>query len=143
MRLGCGVAKREPLGKAAWIKVPCKTITRQTLKDHADSNCHKEAMRVKSTCILSARHGGIPEAIDAILSLQRKAFISHLKCMHFLAKRKIAHTTKFTALIQLAKSLGSTYLGEYSMGGNIKYTSQPFLQEIVLCLAWNLSRKTS
>ena len=33
--------KRAPLGKAAWIEVPCKTITRQSLRDHLESSCHK------------------------------------------------------------------------------------------------------
>ena len=31
--------KRAPLEKAVWIKMPCKTITRQSLSDHIESNC--------------------------------------------------------------------------------------------------------
>ena len=127
--------KRAPLGKAVWIEIPCKTITRQSLRDHAESDCHKEAMHIESSRILSTKQGGITEAMDAIVSLQKKAFIGHLKCMHYLAKQEIAHTTKFTPLIQLAKSLGTTYLGEIAMGGNMKYTSECFMQEIVLALA--------
>ena len=99
--------KLAPLGKAAWIEVPCKTITRQSLRDHIESNCHKEAMRLESTRILVEKQGGIAQCFDAV---QKTAFIGHLQCMHFLAKREIAHTTNFTPLIELAKSLGAIYL---------------------------------
>ena len=87
-------------------------------------------MRVQSTRILTERQGGIAESFDAVVSIQKKAFIGHLKCMHFLAKEEIAHTTKFTPLVNLAKSLGADYLGEISMGKNMKYTSERFIQEI-------------
>ena len=56
-------SKQTPLGRAAWIEVPCKTITRQTLSKHIESNCHKEAMSIESTHVLVERHGGIAEAI--------------------------------------------------------------------------------
>ena len=56
-----------------------------------------------------------------------KAFIGHLKYMHFLAKQEIAHTN-FTPLV---KSLGATYLVEIALGQNWKYTSECFMQEIV------------
>ena len=52
--------------------------------------------------------------------------------MHFLAKQEIAQTTNFTPLVNLAKSLGPTYLAEITMGKNMKYTSERFMQEIVL-----------
>ena len=54
--------------------------------------------------------------------------------MHFLAKQEIAHTTTFTPLVNLAKSLGATYLGEIALGQNQKYTSERFMQEIVLAM---------
>ena len=54
--------------------------------------------------------------------------------MHFLAKQEIAHTTNFTSLVNLAKSLGTTYLGETAVGQNQKYTSERFMQEIALAM---------
>ena len=54
-----------PLGKAAWIDVPCKIITRQSLKEHVQS-CHKEAMRVESSRVLA---GGIAACFDAVVSV--------------------------------------------------------------------------
>ena len=81
--------KRAPLGKAAWIEVPCKTITRQSLRDHIESN--SEAMRLESIRILVEKHGGIAQCFDAVVSVQKKDFIGHLQCMHFLAHYQL-HT---------------------------------------------------
>ena len=47
--------------------------------------------------------------------------------MHFLAKQEY----KFYAL---SKSLGAIYLGEIALGQNQKYTSERFMQEIVLAM---------
>ena len=124
--------KKAPLGKAAWVEVPCRTITRQSLRDHIESTCHREAMRLESSHILVEKQGGIAECFEGIVSVQKKAFIGHLQCMHLLAKCEIAHTTNFTPLVELAKSLGAVYLGEIAMGQNMKYTSE---REIVLALA--------
>ena len=73
--------------------------------------------------------------LDIVVSVQKRAFIGHLQCMHFLAKQEIAHTTNFTPLVTFAKSLGATYLGEIAMGKNMKYPSERLMQEIVLALA--------
>ena len=54
--------KQTPLGRAAWIEVQCKTITRQTLSEHIESNCYKEAMSIESIHVLVETHGGIAEA---------------------------------------------------------------------------------
>ena len=93
--------KRAPLGKAVWIEVPCKTITRQRLNEHLESSCHKEAMCVESSRRLAERRGGIVEAFDEVVTEQKRAFIGQLKCMHFLAKQEIAHTTNFRPLVSL------------------------------------------
>ena len=88
-------------------------------------------MRGESARILDEKQGGITECFDAVVSLQKKAFIGHLKCIHFLAKQEIAHTTNFKPLVNLAQSLGASYLGEIAMGQNMKYTSEHFIQEIL------------
>ena len=32
--------KRAPVGVAAWVEVPCKVITWQSLTEHSQSNCN-------------------------------------------------------------------------------------------------------
>ena len=48
---------------------------------------------------------------------------SAMKCLYWLAKQEIAHTTNFVVLIELAQSLGATYLGDLNLGGNAHDTS--------------------
>ena len=72
--------------------------------------------------------------------MQKNALVGALKCtcMYWLAKREIAHTTNFESLIQLAISLGSTYLKELNQGDNAKYTPQEskfeFIKILSLCV---------
>ena len=67
------------------------------------------------------------------------AFIGGLKCMYFLNRREIAHTTNLLPLIELCKSLGVTYLEDMNIGRNAKYTSECFMQESTQALAENIS----
>lgn len=70
-------------------------------------------MCIESSHVLAERQGGIAACFDAVVSVQKKAFIGNLTCMHFLAKQEIAHTTNFTPL---------------ALGQNQKYTSERFMQ---------------
>ena len=94
------------LGKAVWVDVPCKTVRRSSLLLHKDSNSHKEAVQMEVTLQASKKDGGIHKALESVVSAQRKAFIGALKCIYFLNKREIAHTTNFVPLLDLAKDLG-------------------------------------
>ena len=49
-------------------------------------------------------------AFKRVVSAERKAMIGALKCMYFLTKREIPHTTNFTPLCELGKALGAQYL---------------------------------
>ena len=82
----------------------------------------------------SKRDGGIAMAFQRVVSAQRKAFIGALKCMYFLNKREIAHTTNFAPLLELGKSLGASYLSDLQLGGNAHYRSEHCMQEVVQCL---------
>ena len=49
-------------------------------------------------------------ALAIQVSLERKAFLGALRCLYWLAKEEVAHTTKFKPLLELAISLGCGYL---------------------------------
>ena len=55
--------------------------------------------------------------------------IGRFKCLYWLCKAEVAHTTKFESLLELGKSLGVEYLDAVCQGGNAQYTSRDFLQE--------------
>ena len=87
-------SRRAPAGMATWVEVPCKVITRQSLTEHSQSNCHKEAMSVETTRALAQRQGGIAEAFYTVVSLQKKAFVGH----DFFWLVKLDYNTKLFAL---------------------------------------------
>lgn len=126
--------------KATWVDLPCTTITRQSLVRHSQSECHVTATKMEAALVSSRKDGGIEKAFDRVVSAERRAFIGGLKCMYFLNKREIAHTTNFLPLIELSKSLGATYLEDMNIGGNAKYTSERFMQESIQALAEILSQ---
>ena len=90
---------------ATWVEVHCNVITWQSLTEHSQSNCHKEAMAAETTQTLAHHQGGIAEAFDTVVSLQKKAFVGHLKCMYFLGKQERAHSTNFTPVQVLGGNL--------------------------------------
>ena len=77
----------------------------------------------------------------AVESAERKAMKGAMMCMYWLAKQEIPHTTNFAGLIQLAKSLGATYLSDLNLGGNAHYLSERFMQEAIMSLGEVISNK--
>ena len=90
--------------------------------------------------VSSREHSDIEKAFDRVVSAERRAFIGGLRCMYFLNKREIAHTTNFLPLLELCKSLGATYLEDMSIGRNAKYTSERFMQESIQALGEVISK---
>ena len=61
--------------------------------------------------------------------------IGALKCMYFLTKHELPHTTTFSGLLDLAIDLGSDYLRSLRQAGNAHYRSEQIMSEFVQCLA--------
>ena len=90
---------------------------------------------------MSKKYGGVQQAFTAVESAERKAMKAAMKCLYWLAKQEIPHTTNFTGLLQLVQSLGATYLSDLNIGGNAHYTSERFLQEAMTSLGGVISTK--
>ena len=83
---------------------------------------------------ISQKDGGIDQSFCAVQSAERKAMIGAMKCMYWLCRQEVLHTTNFSALLELAKSLSATYLSDLCLGKNAHYTSERFMQEAVSSL---------
>ena len=118
-----------------WNREPCKTIRKDALARHEASTMHREAVEQERACQIVKCRGGIREAIEGQVVLQRNAVVGAMKCLYWLCKREIAHTTNFKPLLSLATSLGCTYLSALNVGGNAHYTSERIVQELVEILA--------
>ena len=67
--------------------------------------------------------------------MQRMGVISALKCLYWLAKEKVAHHTKFSSLLELAKSIGYPYLSELDVSKGAKYTSHMMIDDFLMVLS--------
>ncbi|KAL5494009.1 hypothetical protein EMCRGX_G015277 [Ephydatia muelleri] len=105
------------------------------LSRHEGSVMHREALEQERACKMVRARGGIKEALDKQVTLQRQALIAAMKCLYWLCKQEIAHTTNYEPLLSLVKNLGCTHLSALNVGGNAHYTSERIIQELVITLA--------
>ena len=108
-----------------WNTEPCTTVRKEVIARHEASAMHKEALEQERTCQILKARGGIREAVQSQVALQKSAVIGAMKCLYWLCKRGIAHTTQYQPLLSLAMSHGCNYLSVLSVGGNARYTSEP------------------
>ena len=57
------------------------------------------------------------------------------KCLYWLAKEETAHHTKCSSMLELATSLGCSYLSLLEVGRNASYTSHRMIDEFRLVLS--------
>ena len=78
---------------------------------HSQSTMHKEAMDIDITRRSVEHHGGIQQAFQWQISVQRKALVGAFKIIYYcLAKEELPLTTKYAPLLDLAMHLGCDYL---------------------------------
>ena len=114
-------------GKGRWCTEPCFTLRKDKIVRHAESRMHRDAAMVE------AEHsaGGIRQAFQDAVTLEMKAAVGCCKCIYFLCKQEIAHTTTYPHLLTLAENLGCEYLRALNVGRNAKYTSPQILAEFL------------
>ena len=118
-----------------WTDKPCTYLRKDMLQRHKTSQMHKDAEVLEAQRLASQRDGGIAQAFSARVLINRKALIGALKMMYWLAKEEIAHTTKFSSLMDLSVQLGSDYLRELNLGRNAHYTNEQTIRELLQCLS--------
>ena len=104
------------------LRFPCKLLRKDKLCDHKRSRCHTEVVQAEAIDADAKCSGGIAACLEEQVSLQRQAVRGVFKCMYWLAKEETAHHTKFSYLLQLAKSLGCSYFSELEIAQNANYT---------------------
>ena len=134
-----GTKQRSRTG--TWTNKPCTYLRKDVLQRHKTSQMHKDAEVLKVQRLASQRDGGIAQAFSAHVLINRKALIGALKMMYWLAKEEIAHTTKFSSLMDPSVQLGSDYLCELSLGRNAHYTSEQTIRELLHCLSSAVEEK--
>lgn len=87
----------------------------------------------KESCLRVATGTTIAQAVKeaAVITADETAFMDALRCMYFLLKREIAHTTNFSELQSLCILLGNTTLPRLRKAINLNYLSKQTMGEMV------------
>ena len=79
----------------------CTTLCGDVLARHEASTMHKEALEQERACQIVKARGGIREAMQGQVVLQRKAVVGAMKCHYWLCKQEMPHTTNYQPLLSL------------------------------------------
>ena len=120
--------------------LPCVSLRRAVLARHADSLMHKSAVLQEHERLAFQQNGGIVHAFSEAISMERKSIVGAMKCLYWLAKHEIAHTTKYVPLLELVQDLGCSYFDNLRVGGNATYTSERIVQEFILHMGSQVER---
>ena len=90
---------------------------------HSQSDMHVAAVEKERLAIIAEADGGIAQAFERSVTMQRQALSGSLQILSWLAKSEVAHFTKFE------KSLGCDYFKELNLGQNANYSSHRMIDE--------------
>lgn len=123
-------------GTGKWVTSGATSFRHDKLLLHQQSRSHRDAKRARVEEAQAEASGGIRAALEEAVSHERRAVIGALKCMYYLAKNELPHTTNFSGLISLAISLGCNYMKELNQGGNASYQSERVISEFVAAISY-------
>ena len=79
----------------------------------------------------SQHTGGIQQAIENQMALNRSAVKVAMECLYWLVKSEIPQTTHYKNLSKAVEFMGCEALKHLNHGHNAKYTSQHIIQEFL------------
>ena len=132
----CMKHKRDQRNHAGtWTCKCCSCIHKDVIDRHSKSVMHREAIKKETLHRQSSHDGGIARAFKRQLMAQKKAMVGAMKVLYWLAKEKVAHTTNYESLLDLAINLGCNYLKELHLADNTSYRSRQIVREFLQTLS--------
>ncbi len=133
----CRKYDKHSYGHDTWNKTPCTRMRLQSITTHELSAAHKDSVRLElalsqSQSIVSTLNPPVP----------KKGIYQAFKCLYFLTKQRIPHTTNYEPLLDLLESLGLTVKSDICIAKNATYTSDKTIQEMVNILSEVLETNT-
>ena len=104
---------------------------RDSLRRHSQSQQHKDALELEMHTKESQCTGGIRQAFENQMALNRSAVKVAMECLYWLVKSEIPHTTYYNNLSKAVEFMGCEALKHLNHGDNAKYTSQHIIQEFL------------
>ena len=121
-------------GSGTFIMQPFMGLHPEVLKRHeSDSVTHSENAKVYREGIKRSQKTKVAQLISSqdCLTVDGEAFCDTLKCLYWLAKHEIPHTTNFNPFHDLCTDLCNTTLTHLQAAKNHTYISEQSMHEIV------------
>lgn len=99
------IQSRNNLG--VWTRVPCTRLNKQSIDSHRQTEGHKKAVGLERD---AKENVNLMNLVEKEISVQRLAIEGALRCIYWLAKNELPHTTKFRSLVDFVKSMGCEYM---------------------------------
>lgn len=90
----CAKFKQHARNSEVWTKVGCKSYREDLIRNHERTSYHQVAVNIKGDSLISSTTGCIGQALDTVVTIERRAFIAALRCMYFLLKKKKYQTLR-------------------------------------------------
>ncbi|XP_070559661.1 zinc finger protein 862-like isoform X2 [Ptychodera flava] len=123
-------------GSGVWSAIPCVAIRKDSVQRHSETEAHQQALGLERD---GKENTPVNEVFQVQVNMQRLALEGAMKCLYWLGKNEISHTTKFTSLMDFVKGMGCTYLEHLDQGANAHYTSERAIQEMLMSIATVIS----
>ena len=114
-----------------WSGTPCTCIRKDSVRRHSQSLQHKDGVEKELAREQSSRDGGLQQAFQTQLSLNKAAVKSAMQCLYWLVKEEIPHTTNYPSLLNAVEFMGCTQLKHLQCSENAKYTSRRITTEFL------------
>ena len=128
-------------GSKVWLTSPCMSLRKDKLVAHSKTSVHKAAKVAYAEQQQSRQTGGIPQAFENAITCERQAIIGCCKCIYWLCKRELPHTTTYASLLTLVENLGCQYFEALRVGQNATYTSPQIAGEFLTILDGMIKEK--
>ena len=122
-------------GSGVWATEGCRTLRLDKVVNHETSEQHQEALRLETGSQLNIE----TSFNESVNQEEFRAISAAMKCLHFLIKHNIPHTTLFKEFINFATDeLKCPDLQHLSKGKNAQYTSNRMIDEFISAMSENI-----
>ena len=114
-----------------WSEIPCACIRKDSVRRHSQTLQHKDGVEKELAREQSSRDGGLLQAIQTQIALNRAAVKTAMQCLYWLVKEEIPHTTNYPSLPKAVYYMRCSHLKHLQCGENAKYTSRRITMEFL------------
>ncbi len=132
----CRKYNKRPFNNDIWNSQPCARLRLQSITTHENSAAHVDSVK------LEAMAKSTPNVVEALNPpVPARGMEQAFLCLYFLTKQRIAHTTNYGPLLDLAGILGVDIKSKISIARNATYTSDKMIQEMVYVISEVIERR--